>query len=70
MDQKRELHETARMDVGAARERCPRASEAAGAFLFKLLVAIFARIHPSPKGSLRLDDSDDFDKPAVARPVR
>src|SRR5262249_5216754 len=25
LDQKRELHETARMDVGAARERCPRA---------------------------------------------
>jgi len=45
----------------------PQSSGAAGAFLFGLFVAIFARIHPSPKGSLRLDDSDDFDKPAVAR---
>ena len=34
---------------------------------FGLFVAISARIHPSPKESLRLDDSDDFDKPAVAR---
>ena len=34
-------------------------SEAAGAFLFGLFVAIFARIHPSLKESLRLDDSDD-----------
>jgi hypothetical protein len=37
------------------------------AFLFGLFVAIFARIHPSLKESLRLDDSDDFDKRAVAR---
>ena len=34
-------------------------SEAAGAFLFRLFVAIFARIHPSLKESFRLDDSDD-----------
>ena len=34
---------------------------------FGLFVAISARIHPSPKESLRLDDSDDFDNPAVAR---
>jgi len=47
----------------------PQLSGAAGAFLFGLFVAIFARIHPSPKGSLRLDDSDDFDKPAVS-PVK
>src|SRR5262249_23082663 len=46
---------------------CPRASEAAGAFLFGLVVAIFARIHPSPRESLRLDDSDYSDTPAVAR---
>ena len=32
-----------------------------------LFVAIFARIHPNPKESLRLNDSDDFDKPADAR---
>jgi len=32
----------------------------------EFFVAIFARIHPI-KESLRLNDSDDFDKPADAR---
>ena len=44
----------------------PQPSGAAGLFVWTLR-RNFARIHPSPKGSLRLDDSDDFDKPAVAR---
>jgi len=56
------------MDVGATQSVANALESGLG--LFIRFVAIFARIHPSLKESHRLDDSDDFDKPAVARPVR